>query len=79
MCSARCINKVMMEEKIKWEVEIKCEHSYDRRCARTLKTSYKPFQVIIPKLIREFKVVFIKSYRFPGGDLSRELCEELFH
>jgi len=40
----RCIDKVMMEEKIEWEVEIKCEHSYDRRCANTLKTNYKPFQ-----------------------------------
>jgi len=40
----RCIDKVMMEEKIEWEVVVSCEHSYDRRCAKTLKTNYKPFQ-----------------------------------
>ena len=35
----------MMEEKLEWEVVERCEHSYDRRCAKTLKTNYKPFQV----------------------------------
>lgn len=41
----RCVDKVMMEEKVEWEVVVNCEHSYDRRCAKTLKTNYKPFQV----------------------------------
>lgn len=40
----RCVDKVMMEEKVEWEVVVTCEHSYDKRCAKTLKTNYKPFQ-----------------------------------
>ena len=43
--NARCVDKVMMEEKVEWEVVVNCEHSYDKRCAKTLKTNYKPFQV----------------------------------
>ena len=41
----RCIDKVFMEERTEWEVVVKCEHSYNRRCAKTLKTRYEAAQV----------------------------------
>ena len=41
----RCIDKVFMEERLEWEVEVRCEHSYNRRCAKTLKTRYEAAQV----------------------------------
>ena len=34
-----------MEERTEWEVLVKCEHSYNRRCAKTLKTRYEAAQV----------------------------------
>ena len=34
-----------MEERLEWEGEVKCEHSYNRRCAKTLKTRYEAAQV----------------------------------
>ena len=34
-----------MEERLEWEVEVRCEHSYNRRCAKTLKTRYQAAQV----------------------------------
>ena len=34
-----------MEERLEWEVEVRCEHSYNRRCAKTLKTRYEAAQV----------------------------------
>jgi len=40
----RCIDKVFMEERTEWEVVVKCEHSYNRRCAKTLKTRYEAAQ-----------------------------------
>ena len=62
-----------MEEKLEWEVVVSCEHSYDRRCAKTLKTNYKPFQVC------DVQVPIPKVLLLPGGDLPGELCEELLH
>ena len=41
----RCIDKVFMEERTEWDVVVKCDHSYNRRCAKTLKTRYEAAQV----------------------------------
>lgn len=41
----RCIDKVFMEERMEWDVVVKCDHSYNRRCAKTLKTRYEAAQV----------------------------------
>ena len=40
----RCIDKVFMEERMEWDVVVKCDHSYNRRCAKTLKTRYEAAQ-----------------------------------
>jgi len=40
----RCINKVFMEEKTEWETEVTCQHSYNRRCAKSLVTVYNSAQ-----------------------------------
>ena len=34
-----------MEEKTEWETEVTCEHSYNRRCAKSLVTVYNSAQV----------------------------------
>ena len=41
----RCIDKVFMEEKTEWETVVTCEHSYNRRCAKSLITVYNSAQV----------------------------------
>ena len=43
----RCIDKVFMEEKTEWETVVTCEHSYNRRCAKSLITVYNSAQVTI--------------------------------
>lgn len=43
----RCIDKVFMEEKTEWETEMTCEHSYNRRCAKSLITVYNSAQVTL--------------------------------
>ena len=41
----RCIDKVFMEEQTKFDAEITCQHSYDKRCAKSLVTVYNAAQV----------------------------------
>ena len=41
----RCIDKVFMEERTEWDTVYKCDHSYNRRCAKTLQTNYQAVQV----------------------------------
>ena len=41
----RCIDKVFMEERTEYDTEITCEHSYNKRCAKTLATVYTSQQV----------------------------------
>jgi len=40
----RCIEKVFMEEVMEYDTLIKCDHSYNRRCAKSLKTTYTAAQ-----------------------------------
>jgi len=40
----RCIDKVSMEEVTEYDTVIKCDHSYNRRCAKSLKTTYEAQQ-----------------------------------
>ena len=41
----RCIDKVFMESVTEWDTVIQCDHSYNRRCAKSLKTTYTAQQV----------------------------------
>ena len=41
----RCVQKVVMEEKVEYNEEVECEHSYDKRCFTSLSTVFKPYQV----------------------------------
>ena len=41
----RCVQKVVMEEKMEYEEVVECEHSYDKRCFTSLSTVYQPEQV----------------------------------
>ena len=41
----RCVQKVVMEEKVEYDEVVECEHSYDKRCYTSLSTVYKPYQV----------------------------------
>ena len=41
----RCVQKVVMEEKIEYDEVVECEHSYDKRCFTSLSTVYQPEQV----------------------------------
>ena len=34
----RCIDKVTMEEVTEWDTVVQCDHSYNRRCAKSMKT-----------------------------------------
>ena len=36
----RCIDKVEMVEETEYDVEVQCDHSYDRRCHTTYVTNY---------------------------------------
>ena len=36
-----------MEEVTEWDTEYTCEHSYNRRCAKSLTTTYNAAQVIM--------------------------------
>ena len=40
----RCIDKVFMEERTEFDQEITCQHSYDKRCAKSLVTVYNSQQ-----------------------------------
>jgi len=40
----RCVQKVMMEEKVEYDKVVECEHSYDKKCFTSLSTVYKPYQ-----------------------------------
>merc|ERR1712012_332558 len=40
----RCIDKVFMEEVTEWDTEYTCQHSYNRRCAKSLTTTYNAAQ-----------------------------------
>jgi len=40
----RCIDKVFMEEVTEWDTEYTCQHSYNRRCAKSLTTTYSTAQ-----------------------------------
>jgi len=42
--SKRCIDKVLMEEVTEWDEQYTCEHSYNRRCAKSLSTTYTAAQ-----------------------------------
>ena len=46
-----------MEERLEWEVEVRCEHSYNRRCAKTLKTRYEAAQVEKENKIQIFSFI----------------------
>ena len=65
-----------MEEKVEWEVEIRCEHSYDRRCARTLKTNYKPFQVSGSHNTQTYHRIYSKFLSLKDIVLQEEICQE---
>ena len=41
----RCIDKVFMEEITEWDTEYTCQHSYNRRWAKSLSTTYTAAQV----------------------------------
>ena len=55
----RCIDKVFMEEKTEWETEVTCEHSYNRRCAKSLVTVYNSAQVF--GYLLKVQIKFIKK------------------
>ena len=40
----KCVQKVMMVEEVVWEEVITCDHSYDKRCHTTYKTSFDSVQ-----------------------------------
>ena len=40
----KCVQKVMMVEEIIWDDVITCDHSYDKRCHTTYKTSFDTVQ-----------------------------------
>eukprot|EP00092_Neocalanus_flemingeri_P044970 GFUD01050082.1.p1 GENE.GFUD01050082.1~~GFUD01050082.1.p1 ORF type:complete len:987 (-),score=208.69 GFUD01050082.1:253-3213(-) len=42
--SKRCIDKVFTEEVTEYDTVYTCQHSYNRRCAKTLTTTYNPTQ-----------------------------------
>ena len=55
-----------MEERTEWDVVVKCDHSYDRRCAKTLKTRYEAAQVDKDKTVlvdvqqsKDFSIPFL--------------------
>lgn len=40
----KCVQKVMMVEEVVWDEVITCDHSYDKRCHTTYKTSFDSVQ-----------------------------------
>ena len=59
---------MFMEERTEWDVVVKCDHSYDRRCAKTLKTRYEAAQVDKDKTVlvdsqqsKDYSIPFIYS------------------
>ena len=51
-----------MEEKTEWETVVTCDHSYNRRCAKSLITVYNSAQVRI--LCNRYTVVCIRLYKY---------------
>ena len=43
--SKRCVQKVVMEEKVEYDEVVECQHSYDKMCFTSLSTVFKPEQV----------------------------------
>ena len=60
-----------MEERLEWEVEVRCEHSYNRRCAKTLKTRYEAAQVE-----KENKIQTFFFHLNPNLDILAHSCVE---
>merc|ERR1712080_761407 len=40
----KCVQKVMMVEELTWDDVVTCDHSYDKRCHTTYKTSFDTIQ-----------------------------------
>ena len=40
----RCVQKVVMEERMEYDEVIECNHSYDKRCFTSLSTTFTPTQ-----------------------------------
>ena len=40
-----------MEEVTEWDTVVQCDHSYNRRCAKSMKTTYEAYQVGGPDVL----------------------------
>ena len=40
----RCVQKVVMEERMEYDEVIECNHNYDKRCFTSLSTTFTPTQ-----------------------------------
>ena len=49
----RCVQKVVMEERMEYEEVMECNHSYDRRCFTSLATTFTPTQVLMKIQLKE--------------------------
>ena len=40
----KCVEKIMMVEKIEFDREVQCDHSYEEKCFKSTTTVYEPYQ-----------------------------------
>ena len=78
-----------MEEVTEWDTEYTCQHSYNRRCAKSLTTTYNAAQVRITAFhhFASHSVVIFYAFRLHlhsltliiGRGMRGELCKEMLH
>ena len=44
MITVRCVKKVELETRTEWEEAVMCEHSYNKRCQKSLVTVFTSVQ-----------------------------------
>jgi hypothetical protein len=72
--SERCIDKVEMVEETEYDEEITCDHSYNRRCSTSYKTTYEAQQE--EECGENFKKNCFIEYSNTAQELTVEVCRE---
>ena len=73
MQGKKCVQKIVMEEKVEYEEVQECEHSYNKTCFTSLSTKFEPYQVGIINMGLE-QIIAVS-----GREMYRNICQGLLH
>jgi len=72
--SPRCIDKVEMVEETEYDEEITCDHSYNKRCSTSYKTTYEAQQE--EECDENFRKNCFIEYSATAQEVTVEICRE---